>query len=267
VWRTIDRFQPDVLATQEGLDFQLRELHRLLDGYTFLGAGRDDGRTRGEFAAIFLRRPRFQVTDHGHFWLSETPDTAGSRGWDAGQPRMATWCTLRDNEAPDEPLHVLNTHFDYRGEAARLHSAQLLRRRWVSPRFGRPLVVLGDFNCDADDPPYRALVNGDGSRDPGIAADTRRPASEKLVDAYRTQHPRDERSAATRHDFGRQTVGARMDWILHSQRLVTLDAAIDRTEYEGRYPSDHFPVTAVLRMDRPPSPAIQHKGRPQWTPR
>jgi len=237
VERTIRRFSPDVLATQEGVDFQLRDLHGQLGDYALVGAGRDDGQQQGEFVAIFFRHSRFSLVKQGHFWLSETPETPGSRGWDGRQPRMVTWCALRDAEAPRELLHVFNTHFDFRGEIARRESARLLRYHVVSLGLERPIIVMGDFNCGEDDLPYRTLLGGE---DEASAANT-------LVDAYRSRHLRNGQSEATRHDFGRQTTGARMDWILHSRRLETLRADIDRTAYDGRFPSDHYPVTAVLR--------------------
>ncbi len=249
VGRTVQRFGPDLLATQEGLDFQLGDLHRFLgDSYALVGAGRDDGRRQGEFVAIFFRCGRFSLIDQGHFWLSETPDVPGSKGWDSRQPRMATWCVLQDALCPAERLHVLNTHFDFRGETAREESAKLLRDRVVSLGLERPILVMGDFNCGEDDVPYRTLLHGDARQDNATAS------ADTLVNAYRCRRPRKGPAEFTRHDFGRQTMGARIDWILHSRRLETLRAEIDRTDYEGRFPSDHYPVTAILR----PAPLANH---------
>jgi len=247
VGRTIRRFSPDLLATQEGLDFQLRELQGQLGGYTLVGAGRDDGQQQGEFVAIFFRHSRFSLIEQGHFWLSETPDIPGSKSWDSRHPRMVTWCALRDVESPGALLHVWNTHFDFRGETARRESAKLLRRRIGALGLERPVIVMGDFNCGEDDLPYRILLGGEKQED---------STANTLVDAYRARHPRKAQPEATRHDFGLQAAGDRMDWIFHSRRLETLLADIDRTEYNGRFPSDHYPVTAVLQpaavaCDRP----------------
>lgn len=241
VVRSIQQFVPDLLATQEGFDFQIQHLRDQLSDFDMVGVGRDDGRQQGEFVAIYFRRSRYSLVEQGHFWLSETPDTPGSKSWDSRLPRMVTWCTLRDIQSPTEPLHVLNTHFDHRGETARQESAKLLRRHIESVGLTQPIIIMGDFNSGEDDLPYRMLLDG-----------TRMEASEatRLVDAYRSMHPRNGQSEATRHDFGLQTAGDRMDWILHSRRLETLLADIDRTSYNGRYPSDHFPVTAVLRLAR-----------------
>ena len=39
----------------------------------------------------------------------------------------------------------------------------------------------------------------------------------------------------------------RIDWILRSKGFSTVSAGIDRANNNGRYPSDHFPVEAILR--------------------
>jgi endonuclease/exonuclease/phosphatase family metal-dependent hydrolase len=106
---------------------------------------------------------------------------------------------------------------------------------------------MGDFNCGEDDPPYRTLLGGEK---------TEKPAANTLIDAYRHIHPRNGRPETTRHDFGLRTCGPRIDWILHSRRFETLLADIDRTAYNGRFPSDHYPVTAVLRL----VPIDSHNG-------
>src|SRR5690625_7988514 len=59
------------------------------------GVGRDaDG--GGEYSAILYRKSRFEVLDQGTFWLSQTPDQAGSAGWDAVLPRIATYGRFED---------------------------------------------------------------------------------------------------------------------------------------------------------------------------
>jgi endonuclease/exonuclease/phosphatase family metal-dependent hydrolase len=79
----------DVLGTQEAYRNQLDDLQKLLPGYDHVGVGRDDGRTKGEHAAIFFKKDKFRLLESGTFWLSETPDEPGVRGWDADRPPAA----------------------------------------------------------------------------------------------------------------------------------------------------------------------------------
>ena len=108
----------DVFGTQELLANQLGDLKRLLPGYAAVGVGREDGAEAGEFSAVFYRRDRFTPLESGTFWLSETPDVAGSKGWDGACERVATWVVLHDREGGREFLFV-NTHLDHVGQVAR----------------------------------------------------------------------------------------------------------------------------------------------------
>ncbi|HMO36883.1 MAG TPA: hypothetical protein PKA06_12655, partial [Gemmatales bacterium] len=98
---TIEKFRPDLLGTQETLLVQKQFLEEKLSGYSSFGAGREDGKNRGEMAALFYRDDRFEKLEGGHFWLSEKPETVASKGWDAALPRIATWVRLQERAQPD----------------------------------------------------------------------------------------------------------------------------------------------------------------------
>lgn len=229
--QTILSFAPDVLGTQECTSEQAAYLQAALPGYAFVGAGRDDGKQKGEMAAIFWRTDRFTKLDAGHFWLSETPDRVGSKGWDAGWRRVCTWVKLQERATGRVVVHF-NTHFDVFGDTARLQSARLIRDRMASIAAGLPTLVTGDFNCAEGSAPYRALV-----------------ADALLDDTYRDANPTDRKGEGTRHGFDGRAGDARIDWILATPGFDTLAAHIDHTRFGSRYPSDHFPVTATLRFN------------------
>jgi endonuclease/exonuclease/phosphatase family metal-dependent hydrolase len=231
LFSTIEAFKPDLLGGQEVEAFQADELRERLKGYGFVGAGRDDGKLKGEMTPIYFRADRFEKLDEGHFWLSETPEKPGSKGWDTSLPRIASWVKLRDKAAKRE-FTFLNTHFDHRGKVARLESAKLVRKRLEALAGKAPVVVTGDFNSGEGSEPYQALVGGDGL---------------KLTDSYRAVHPTRAKDEGTAHGFKGGRTGARIDWILHTEHFTPTAATIDHTSKDGRYPSDHFAVTAVLR--------------------
>jgi endonuclease/exonuclease/phosphatase family metal-dependent hydrolase len=230
--RVIREYDPDVLGLQEVLAGQAEDLLAGLEGYDFVGVGRDDGHLRGEMVPILYRRNRFQLVAGGHIWLSSEPERPGSIGWDAACPRMATWVRLRFLDSPLNEVVVVNTHLDHRGRAARRESAQLLRRLTDSLS-GSPLILMGDFNCGPDSSPYFTLTRAAGN----LA---------ELTDA----HAGDPRLAGqgTYHGFRGRAEGARIDWILHNRRFETVSAEIIQTHEWPRQPSDHFPVTATLRL-------------------
>ena len=236
--QAVERFDPDLLGLQEVVADQADELReRFKRTHTFVGVGRDDGKRAGEFAAIMFRTDRFDLLDHGHIWLSEAPEKPGSVSWDSALTRMASWVKLRNKRNPTRgDLIFLNTHFDHIGKAARLESAKLLRRRLGDLSDNGKLAVLfsGDLNCFEDDAPVAALLRGD----------ERLPA---LIDVYRAVHPARAENEASFHGYKGDAKGSRIDFIFHSAQLVVREATIRRSAHNGRYPSDHFAVTATLQ--------------------
>jgi endonuclease/exonuclease/phosphatase family metal-dependent hydrolase len=234
---TIKEFGPDLLGTQETLGFQRDYLAEQLPGYDVVGVGRDDGKEQGEMMALYYKRDRFEKLDAGHFWLSETPDKAGSKSWDSSLPRMATWVKLRDRSAEGAmPILFLNTHFDHRGPQARAKSAELIRQQVGLLGKDCAIIVTGDFNAGEASEPYKALFGQmDGQDSP-------------LLDCYRTRHPERAKNEGTGSGFkADNTGGARIDWIACSRDWKVQEATIVRTARDGRTPSDHFPVTVILR--------------------
>lgn len=234
---TIKAFDPDLLGTQETLGFQRDYLAANLSGYEVLGVGRDDGKEKGEMTALYFKRNRFEKLDGGHFWLSETPDVPGSKNWDAALTRMVTWVKLRDRQNPrGKPLMFFNTHFDHRGVQARHEAAKLIRRRLAEASQTCSVIVTGDFNAGDDSDPYQTLF--------GALAGQPSP----VVDTYRAANPKRAANEGTFTGFKIDaTSGPRIDWIGASKEWQVSKAMIDRTQRDGRLPSDHFPVVAVLR--------------------
>src|SRR5688500_1736712 len=90
------RGEPDLIGLQEVVHAQAEEIRAKLSAYEFVGVGRNDGKQAGEYSPILFKRDRFEKRDAGTIWLSQTPDAVGSKGWDAGLPRIATWVRLAD---------------------------------------------------------------------------------------------------------------------------------------------------------------------------
>jgi len=233
---TIKAFDPDLLGTQETLAFQRDYLKAQLPGMSMWGVGREDGVEAGEMCALFFRTNRFEKTDGGHFWLSESPDKPGSKSWDTAITRMVSWVKLRDRRAPDDlPVLFLNTHFDHRGGVARLESARLLRRKITELGRNCRIVLTGDFNAAEQSAPYKALFGEkDGNESP-------------VFDAFRLANPQHGNEEGTFGGFRPDaTSGQRIDWIGVSIDWTVFKVVIDHTSRNGRTPSDHFPVRAII---------------------
>ena len=148
----------EVVGMQEVLHQQLEDLLDRLPEYDYVGVGRTDGATKGEYSPVFFLKDKFEVLEKGNFWLSETPDVAGSKGWDAALERIASYAKLKD-KATGKVFMAVNTHFDHVGVVARRESAKLIMRKIQEIVGTRPAVVTGDFNVTEADEAYSTMIS------------------------------------------------------------------------------------------------------------
>ena len=223
----------DLVGLQEALDGQIQELLVALPQYGVVGVGRDDGRTRGEYAAIMYRRDRFRVSDAGTFWFSDTPEVVASRSWGNTITRICTWARFVDRDG--HAFWHFNVHLDHQSQPSRERSTALLAERVAARRTAaEPVIVTGDFNVGETN---LAITRLTGPQSGGAAL---------FIDTFRARHP-DEKAAGTftGFKFG-ATAGDKIDYVLVQPGTEVLDAAIIRTSRNNRYPSDHFPVVAKV---------------------
>ena len=234
---SIIRFhRADIIGVQEAFRAQLDELTAMLPEYEWFGHCRTDGNLQpdpdNEFSAIFFRHALFERLDGGTFWLSPTPDEAGSKGWDAVLPRVATWVKLREKR-DGEVFFVFNTHFDHRGDTARLESANLILRKIRSIAGGAPVVLTGDFNCGPGSMPYNVIT------------DVNSPVEDAI---YRSEMPHHGPNATWTDSFRIPGTGERIDYIFVSPRIIVHRHAVLAESWGGLLPSDHLPVFAELEL-------------------
>lgn len=228
----ITNVAPDLIGTQEGLHAQLQDLASDLPDYNWTGVGRDDGKTKGEFMAVFYRRSRLEALATNHFWLSDTPETPGSKTWGNHFPRMVTWLKFRDRVTGGE-FFLFNTHFDHEVQFAREQSATLVRRRVAALETKLPILLIGDFNADAGaNKAYDILTN-----------------ASFFEDVWNHAHERRNEKVASFNDFKPSLHdGPRIDWIF-TRGAVAVDRAETVTfSRDDQFPSDHFPVVTWLKL-------------------
>lgn len=150
----------DIVGMQEVLHPALLDLEECLLEYDHIGVGRDDGKEAGEYSCIWFKRNKYDVLDSGNFWLSETPDVPGVKGWDAACVRIATWGKLKDKKS-GKVFMCVNTHFDHVGEVARRESALLIIRKIKEIVGNNPAIVTGDFNVNASSDAYKTITTNE----------------------------------------------------------------------------------------------------------
>jgi endonuclease/exonuclease/phosphatase family metal-dependent hydrolase len=218
-----------ILCIQEGLHRQVNFLKEKLPNVAYRGVGREDGRTQGEYSAVFLDTTRFVPLRHGTFWLSPQPDTP-SIGWDAALPRIVTWVHLRDGTT-NKSFFVFNTHFDHQGVKARENSALLLRAKIRDIAGASPSIVTGDFNAAETERPYQILVSRD---DPSLHLLDSRYISRKP--------PEGPLTTFTGFEITQPLTGDRIDFIFVTGSLHVLDYRTIPARRAAGYLSDHLPV-------------------------
>lgn len=238
----IRREQPDLLGLQEALVGQIADLKERLPDYDWYGLGRDDGKEKGEFAPVFYRRERFELLAKGTFWLSETPDKVGSKGWDAALPRVASWLRVHDKHS-GKPFLFANVHFDHRGEKARVESSHLLRRKLLELAGEEPIVLVGDFNATPDSSPHKALV------DAGQPDETDSRAVAAVFRDARGLVAKPLGPDTTWNGFSSAVNGNRIDHVVVDRHWTAISyKIIDDKTNDGRFYSDHFPIVAKLKL-------------------
>ncbi len=238
VFETITRRLPDVIGLQEALRFQIDQICDSVPGYRAVGVGREDGKDEGEHAAILYRSDRFRVDTSGTFWLSDKPGVPGSRHWGNRQARICTWARLTDRES-GRGLYVYNTHLDHWSVRSRRRSVQLIARKIEQCRDDEPVILTGDFNAGQNSPIVRYLT----ANKPLKAGGALPPVC--LTDTWRAADA-DETHCGTYNWFRGVRGGRKIDFILTSDNVRVAETEIVRDHWNGRYPSDHFPVTARL---------------------
>ena len=223
----------ELIGLQEVTPIQSSDLGDVLSGYFGLTVGRDDG-VSGEATAIFVKKDRFDILDHGFFWCSETPEKEGSIGWDAVFPRIVAYVVLKDKQSPTE-FCFFNTHFDHVGKIARRMSSRLLIQKVEEISQGKATLVVGDFNARPRTETIRLFLENGYS------------------ESKRAFKPKRGQPKVSFHafEYDPQRSDPSMEWIdyIFTKGFRTLDFDVISTSVNGRYPSDHFPISATVQID------------------
>ena len=228
----LEFYQPDIFGLQEALIGQIEDIQAKLPKMKWTGVGRDDGKKAGEFSPIFYNAEKYKAIKQGSFWLSQTPDKPGL-GWDAACNRVCTWVLL-ETEKKDKQFMVFNTHFDHKGNQARLESAKLILKKIKElNKENLPVILTGDFNLTPEQAPIAII----------------------------TKELKDSRSISKKAPYGpsgtfnnfefNSLLKDRIDYVFVNDQVEVKQYAVLSDSKDQRYPSDHLPVFVNLDMHQP----------------
>lgn len=222
-------YEPDIFGVQEALLEQMKYLEENLPKYNYVGVGREDGKNKGEFSAVFYDATKFEVLKEDTFWLSETPEKI-SVGWDAALPRICTFA-LFENKTSKQKFWVFNSHFDHIGEEAREESAKLIFSKIEKMNTANlPVMLMGDFNLEPESKAIQFL-------------------SEKMNDSKSASKNVVFGPEGTFNGFNfQEPVTHRIDYIFVNGNIEVLKYAVLSDSWDLKYPSDHLPVFVELQF-------------------
>lgn len=220
----------DIFCLQEVLPRQLTDIKAAFPQYAYIYPPRDG--KNSESIPVFYLTEKYECIEEGTFWLSETPDSAKSIGWDGAHPRIAVWLKLKDKKT-DRCFYIVNTHLDHKGKKARRMGMRLIKNRFSEKQSESPIIITGDMNCSAE------------SSAISIAQTEVFP----MYDSFQIAKKRNG-VPYTFHAFGKRAQKRiRMDFIFVTQQIEVqeMDIPQERSQ-EGVYLSDHCPVVATLEI-------------------
>ena len=258
----------DAFGLQEVCPGQVDYLTNNLPQYAFIGEHRNADRVSGEASPVFYRTDRFEALKHGTFWLSETPDVPGLKGWGAACPRVCSWALLKDKET-GKTFCFANTHTDHVSALARKEGMLLIIRRmreFAPP--GTPVVFTGDHNCRETEEPASAVsqllknalyasktppagpwrtFNGWKWRDTEYSTTD---ALKLLPDVRNARKGSPDADKRKNGGYVWEDCGPRIDYIYVSDDIKVKAYTTHGDPRPGThlYPSDHFPITAIIEL-------------------
>ena len=235
----IKEVDPLLFGLQEPTAFQMDGIAAALPEYDFVGVARDDGKRKGEFSPVFYKKDYFELLDSGTFWLSETPEVPGSRGWDAACNRVVSWAKLRCKKS-GKTLVFADTHFDHISDEARQNSAKLVMERMypITEQWSLPFFITGDFNCDSSSKGYKTLTGG--TDEIPALIDSAKIAKETIADVKRTWNDLGQVPADQENCY--------IDFIFVDGKVEVEKFVVCPDTRDGKYPSDHNAIWAEVKI-------------------
>jgi endonuclease/exonuclease/phosphatase family metal-dependent hydrolase len=235
-------YSPDVLGLQEALDFQISEIHAMLPGYEMIRII-SSGNNKVLHNAIFYDASRFDVSEEGTFWYSDTPDQPGSKGWGNIMPRNCTWTRLIEKES-GKAFYFYNTHLNHLSQRSRKKGVLLLTRRISARSHPDAFVLTGDFNSREKSVAIQYLK---GNVFLNTKAEGMVQNPDPLMDTFRVRYPL-QRNASTFHMYRPFFFRFKLDYIFVHSTVRVHDAQIITLRRKHCYPSDHFPLFSHIHL-------------------
>lgn len=235
----IKSFKPDIICLQEVLRGQAEDFKKEFSKFQLFGFDGPEMDAHKEGYHGIAKNPilfdtkRYELVAAGTYWLSETPLIAGSKSWDTARARHANWVRLKDRQTKKE-FRVVNLHLDHVSGKAKVQQAKLVAEESSQYLLDFPQILTGDFNARASSPVFDSIK------------------ARGWQDSYTVIHG-DADPGYTVHEFegAHYTKGSskgKIDFIFYKGSVKSRGSTIIKDHKMGKYPSDHYFVSADLEL-------------------
>ena len=221
--------QPDIIGVQELTPKIKLQLSEILPEYTFIGQSRNRfSQWMNEHTDIGFRADLFDCIKQDTFWLSSHPDRKGSRIWTSIFPRICTKVQLK-LKSTDQDFLIYNTHLDHLIPHSRRREMSVLMNNMQKEKESNlPMILMGDFNTTLNSRTLQQLTQ-----------------STLGMRCIYTSHMHNTIHRGTgKTNQNKQPI----DYIFISDCLDVITYEIITTQFNGLYPSDHYPIVCQLQL-------------------
>lgn len=232
-----------IIGVQECRGYMLDAISRHMPAYKLAGEPRSKF---GEYCAVLYNAQIVTKIDNGTFWLSKTPSIPGSKSWRSAWVRVCTWVHFQLVDAPHQEFIVYNTHLDNQSQEAREQGLQVIWRhvQEYTKNNKLPIILMGDFNAEPKNKVIQYLRGLKNKKNSKVSI---------FTDVYsKLKKGSLDKIGSTYHNFKGGNKGETIDYIFVTQPFIVLESTVDRRKFSSRYPSDHYPVIAKLKLKLSP---------------
>ncbi|MDO6801470.1 endonuclease/exonuclease/phosphatase family protein [Wenyingzhuangia sp. 1_MG-2023] len=237
VFKVIKNQNPDIICLQEVIEIQNNDFKKAFKKFKAIGYEgpemdpyKDGSYHKIAKNPILYNQQKYELVAAGQYWLSDTPQIAGSMAWNTSRARNVNWVRLVE-KSTGKQFRVLNTHLDHKSIKAKEHQIKMIIEEANQYQQKFPQILAGDFNSDQGTTVVKIIKN-------------------YWKDSYGVLHENKD-SGFTAHGFqGNQfkSIKGKIDFIFYKGSITPLDASVIKDDFKGKYPSDHYFITAELSI-------------------
>jgi endonuclease/exonuclease/phosphatase family metal-dependent hydrolase len=231
IYYIVNEYKCDIIGTQEVKGNMFKDLKENMKEYNIIGDPRSKKNSSERNNILILKK--HSIEEYRTFWLSKNPNEIGSRVWYSLFPRICTTAVIKlDN---DKKVRICNSHLDNLLPKAREYELkklmEVIERQQEKEEL--PIILMGDFNDTPESNLIKKFKEGKLSRKKLI------PVQDKNKSLY---------NEVTRDKFKRSEKGVHIDYIFVSEEIEVINAEIIKYNINGKYPSDHYPLMADIKI-------------------